>query len=100
MSVFDVRGAYNKNMDKKFNNSQYQNYYGLSKEERRRIAVEVAEMRQQMFRDILEHNRRVLKHNEHVLEAISDCEQEDDMLFFFNSAHPLVSLFATWFANK
>ena len=98
MSGFDAYITYDKNMDKKFDTDQYQDYYSLSKEERHRIAVEVAQLREQMFRDILEHNRRVLKHNERILEAMDDYEPREE-IFFFSSAHPIISLFATWFAN-
>ena len=68
MSVFDMRIFYNVNMDKKFNTGQYQNYYSLPAEERYRIAAEIAQTREQMFRDMIEQNRRIQAKNEAFIE--------------------------------
>ena len=71
---------------------------GLTKEERRALALKVAESREKMIKDIEEHNRKVLEHNKKVIDQ-SEC-QEDGGFLFFDSNHPLLSLFGSWFINR
>ena len=53
-----------------------------------------------MINDIYEHNRKVQAHNERVMEQIEESEcAEDEGIFYYNSEHPIISLFASWFAN-
>ena len=74
---------------------------GLTKEERRQQALKLAETRDKMINDIYEHNKRIQKHNEEILDKIEQAENEiDEGIFFYDSAHPIISLFASWFANK
>ncbi len=74
---------------------------GLTKEERRQQALKLAETRDKMINDIYEHNKRIQKHNEEILDKIEQAESEsDEGVLFYDSAHPLISLFASWFANK
>ncbi|OLA95026.1 MAG: hypothetical protein BHW64_00810 [Candidatus Melainabacteria bacterium LEY3_CP_29_8] len=70
----------------------------LSKEERREQALKVAQAREQTFKDIAEHNRRILRKREEAIERYS--EEQEEGFVFFDSEHPLLSLFASWFANK
>ena len=87
----------------------YQNNDGLTKEERREQALKLAETREKMINDIYEHNRkvqahneRVMAHNERMMEKLEDIESEcaeDEGVFYYNSEHPIISLFASWFAN-
>lgn len=70
---------------------------GLTKEERREQALKVAQMREQTFKDIAEHNRRILQKREDDFENRS--EKQEGFLFF-DSEHPILSLFASWFGNK
>lgn len=46
-----------------------------------------------MFQDIMEHNKRVMQQIEE-----SECAK-DEGIFYDNSKHPIISLFASWFAN-
>lgn len=74
---------------------------GLTKEERRQQALKLAETRDKMINDIYEHNKRIQKHNEEILDKIEQAESEsDEGVLFYDSAHPIISLFASWFANK
>lgn len=50
-------------------------------------------MREQKFQDIMEHNKRVMQQREEPEYA------EEGGLFYYNSEHPIISLFASWFAN-
>lgn len=77
----------------------YQNNDGLTKEERHREAVKRSQVREQMFQDIMEHNRRVMEHNERTMEEAEPEYEEEHNLFYYNSEHPIISLFASWFAN-
>ena len=72
---------------------------GLTKEERRALAQKVAESRERMFKEIEEHNRRVLEHNKRVMEQ-PVYQEVDEGFLLFDSDHPLLSLFANWFINK
>lgn len=88
----------------------YQYNDGLTKEERRKQALKLAEKREKMIKDIYEHNRkvqahneRIMAHNERMMEKLEDIESEcaeDEGIFYYNSEHPIISLFASWFANK
>ena len=88
----------------------YQINDGLTKEERRQQALKLAETREKMINDIYEHNRkvqahneRIMAHNEKVMEKMGNIEpevEEEHRLFFFDFDHPLISIFANWFANK
>ena len=63
-----------------------------------------------MINDIYEHNRkvqahneRIMAHNEKIMENLEDIEVEcveDEGIFYYNSEHPIISLFASWFANR
>ena len=80
----------------------YRNNDGLTKEERRQQALKLAETREKMINDIYEHNKKVQAHNERVMRQMEDIEpeyMEDEGIFYYNSEHPLISLFASWFAN-
>lgn len=70
----------------------------LTKEEKREQALKVTQMREQTFKDIAEHNRRILRKREEIIERYS--EEQEEGFVFFDSEHPLLSLFATWFGNK
>ena len=90
-------------MDKKFYTEQYKNYYSLPKKERQRIAIEIADVRKQMFYDLVEQNRRIIAHNERVLEESVNYEPEyieEHNIVFFDFEHPIISMFVNWFANK
>lgn len=78
----------------------YENNDGLAKEERHREAVKRSQMREQMLQDIMEHNRRVMEHNERIMEEAEPEYEEKHNLFYYNSEHPIISLFASWFANR
>lgn len=71
----------------------YQNNDGLTKEERHMEAVKRSQMREQMLQDIMEHNRRVMEKSES--ERV-----EEDAILYYNSEHPILSLFANLFANR
>ena len=70
----------------------YRHDDGLTKEERRQQALKLAETREKIINDIYKHNKRVME----------DCNQEHEehSLFFFDFAHPLISMFANWFSNR
>ena len=70
----------------------YQNNDGLTKEEKRQQALKLAETREKIINDVYEHNRKLMEKTEYY-----ECA---DNLFFFNSEHPVISLFASWFANR
>lgn len=88
----------------------YRNDDGLTKEERRQQALKLAKTREKMINDIYEHNQKVqahnekiMAHNERIMEQMEDIEpkyEEEHHLFFFDFEHPLISIFANWFANK
>ena len=88
----------------------YQINDGLTREERRQQALKLAETREKMINDIYEHNRkvqahneRIMAHNEKIMENLEDIEVEcveDEGIFYYNSEHPIISLFASWFANR
>ena len=77
---------------------------GLTKEERHARALERDAAREEMLRDIVNHNKRILQRKEQAYkEYIANYEpevREEHSLFFFDFDHPLVSLFANWFANR
>lgn len=77
---------------------------GLTKEERHARALERDAAREEMLRDMVNHNKRILQRKERTYkEYISNYEpevKEEHSLFFFDFDHPLVSLFANWFANR
>ena len=78
----------------------YQNNDGLTKEERHREAVKRSQMREQMIQDIMNHNRQILKRKEETF--VGNCKpehKEEHGFLFFDSNHPFISLFASWFAN-
>lgn len=78
----------------------YQNNDGLTKEERRQQALKLAETREKMINDIYEHNKKIQAHNERIMEEYEPEYVEDEGIFYYNSEHPLISLFASWFANR
>ena len=67
---------------------------GLTKEERCQQALKLAETREKMINDIYEHNKKIIVQSEN-----DEPEYEAD-LFYYNSEHPIISLFASWFANR
>lgn len=77
---------------------------GLTKEERHARALRIEAAREEMLRDMVNHNKRILQRKERTYkEYISNYEpevKEEHSLFFFDFDHPLVSLFANWFANR
>ena len=70
----------------------YVNNDGLTKEERHREAVKRSQMREQMLRDIREHNKRVMEEPEIIYE---NYEVE-----IFAPTHPILSLFCNWYVNR
>ncbi|MEE3350187.1 MAG: hypothetical protein VZR09_09130 [Candidatus Gastranaerophilaceae bacterium] len=71
----------------------YRNDDGLTKKERHREAVKRSQMSEQMLHDIMEHNKSVM--------GKSESEQvEEDVILYYNSEHPILSLIANWFANR
>ena len=78
----------------------YQNNEGLTKDERHREAVKRSQMREQMLKDIMEHNKKVMEHNERIMEETEPEYVEEESIFYYNSEHPIISLFASWFANR
>ncbi len=82
----------------------YQINDGLTKEERRQQALKIAAAREEILKDIVNHNKRILKRKEQAFEEFVENyepEYEDEQgLFLFDSAHPIISLFASWFANR
>lgn len=69
----------------------------LTKEERREQALKIAQAREQILKDIVEHNRKMLRKREEAFEQSS--EKQEEGFLFFDSEHPLLSLFASWFGN-
>ena len=47
-----------------------------------------------MLKDIMEHNKRVME------QAEEPEYVEEEGIFYYNSEHPIISLFASWFANR
>lgn len=82
----------------------YQNNDGLTKEERRKQALKIAEAREEMINNIVNYNKKILKRKEQVLEEyIENYEpevEEEHSFLFFDFAHPILSLFGNWFINK
>ena len=81
----------------------YQYNDALTKEERRKQALKLAETREKMINDIYEHNRKVQAHNERIIEQMEDIEpeyEEEHRFLFFDFDHPLISMFANWFVNR
>lgn len=90
--------------DNKFKTeAPYQYNDGLTKEERRKQALKLAETREKMINDIYEHNRKVQAHNERIIKQMEDIEpeyEEEHRFLFFDFDHPLISMFANWFVNR
>lgn len=74
--------------------------YRLTKEERSARALKIEAAREQMLKDPIEHNRRIQRKREEAIEQYAVEEEVDGGLFFFDSAHPFISLFASWFTNR
>jgi len=81
---------------------------GLTKEERRARALERDAAREEMLRDMVNYNKLALQKQQKALdEYVSKAdeleseyvEQEESRIFFFDTGHPVVSLFANWLAN-
>ena len=79
-----------------------QNNDGLANTERRKRQLEISKIREKMLKDITEHNKRVLKRKEYVLnEDFEMIEKEEEHTFlFFDFNHPIFSLFGNWFINR
>ena len=77
---------------------------GLTKKGRREQALKIAQAREEMLKDIVKHNKRILKRKEKAFEEFVENYEpkykKEHGLFFFDSAHPIISLFASWFANR
>lgn len=75
---------------------------GLTKEERRARALKIEAAREEMLRDIVYNNKLVLQKQQKALDEYFDKAEyrEEHSLLFFDFEHPLVSLFANWFANR
>lgn len=58
----------------------------------------------EMLNDMVNHNKRILKRKEQAFEEfVENYElevEEEHSLFFFDFNHPLISMFANWFANR
>lgn len=65
---------------------------GLTREERRKEALKLAETRDKMINDIIEHNKR--------LQEADETECEEEQMMFYDSAHPFISLLCSWFAGR
>ena len=82
----------------------YENNDGLTKEERRQQALKIAQAREEILNDMVNHNKRILKRKEQAFEEfVENYEpevEEEHSLFFFDFNHPLISMFANWFANQ
>ena len=82
----------------------YQINDGLTKEERRQQALKIAQAREEILRDMVNHNKKLLTRQEEAYEeSIENYEpevEEEHSLFFFDFDHPLISIFANLFANK
>ena len=70
----------------------YVNNDGLTKKERRQQALKLAETREKMLRDIMEHNKRVMEEPEIIYE--------DYEIGLFDPAHPILSLCFNWLVNR
>ena len=74
---------------------------GLTKEERREQALKIAQTREQTLKDIVAHNRKMLRKREKTYKYdMEKQETKEGGFLFFDSEHPILSLFASWFANK
>lgn len=82
---------------------------GLTKEERRARALERDAAREEMLRDMVNHNKLALQKRQKALDEYLSkvdelepeyVEQEESGIFFFDFGHPVISLFANWFANR
>ena len=80
--------------DKLKTEAPYKTNDGLTWEERHEAALKREKMREQMMQDIIEHNREVMDRAEE-----TECTREEGF-FFFDFAHPIVSLIANWVGNK
>ncbi len=101
----------------------YQINDGLTKEERRQQALKIAAAREEMLRDMVNHNKRILNKKEKAFDDyLKNADKEvkagidryfdkngieyeeeyyhDEGICFFSFAHPIISLFANWFANR
>jgi len=82
----------------------YTNDDGLTKEERRQQALKISQAREEMLRDMVNHNKQILIRKEQALEEfVENFEpeyEEEHSLFFFDFNHPLISIFANLFANR
>lgn len=109
--------------DKLKSEPPYQINDGLTKEERRQQALKIAAAREEMLRDMVNHNKRILNKKEKAFDDyLKNADKEvkagidryfdkngieyeeeyyhDEGIFFFSFAHPIISLFANWFANR
>ena len=77
---------------------------GLSKEERRLQSQKIAAAREQMLKDIVNHNKNILKMKESSFEKFIESNEpkyeEEHGLFFFDFGHPLLSILCNWFVNR
>ena len=82
----------------------YQNNDGLTKEERRQQALKIAEAREEMLKDMVAHNKELLKRKQEAFEEfVENYEpevEEEHSFLFFDFAHPILSLFGNWLINK
>ena len=82
----------------------YQNNDGLTKEERRQHALKIAEAREEMLKDMVAHNKELLKRKQEAFEEfVENYEpevEEEHSFLFFDFAHPILSLFGNWLINK
>lgn len=54
-----------------------------------------------MLKDIVVHNRRMLKKREKAYEHdVEEQKTNEGGFLFFDSEHPILSLFASWLSNK
>ena len=67
---------------------------GLTREEKRKQALKLAQVREKMIEEIYEHNRKVMEEGE-----VVECHEKEEV-FFFDFAHPIVSWVAGWWGNK
>lgn len=76
---------------------------GLTKEERRQQAIKTAKARDEILKDAVERSRRLTRNSGEQAEREEQTApeyQEEHGIFFLDFAHPIVSLFASWFANR
>ena len=73
---------------------------GLTKEERREQALKIAAVREQMLKDIVNHNKRMHRIREDAYEQQLMEQEESTGLFFFDFVHPVLSMVLNWFGNK